>query len=94
MPYNDKAPSVQYLQGYQNQLRQSKHVTVVGGGAVGVQMALDLKELYPEKGVTLVHSRDALMHQFHRDFHAILKDAFDQQGIQWVFPLKQTIHRY
>lgn len=82
MAFDDRAPSVQYLQGYQNQLRQSRHVTIVGGGAVGVQMALDLKELYPEKGVTLVHSRDALMHQFHRDFHSILKDAFDQQGIQ------------
>lgn len=84
MPFDEKAPSVQYLQSYQNQLQASKHVTIVGGGAVGVQMALDLKELYPEKEVTLVHSRDALMHQFHQNFHRILKDAFDQQGIQLI----------
>lgn len=84
MPFDDKAPSVQYLQGYQNQLRQSRHATIVGGGAVGFQMALDLKELYPEKEVTLVHSRDALMHQFHREFHAILKNAFDEQGIRLI----------
>lgn len=82
MPFDDKVPSVQYLQAYQDRLQQAKHVTIVGGGAVGVQMALDLRELYPQKEVTLVHSRDALMHQFHRDFHKMLKDAFDQQGIQ------------
>lgn len=84
MPFDDKAPSVKYLQAYQSQLQQSRHVTIVGGGAVGVQMALDLRELYPEKEVTLIHSRDALMHQFHRDFHAILKVAFDQQGIRLI----------
>jgi NADH dehydrogenase FAD-containing subunit len=82
MPFDDKAPSVQYLQGYQSQLRRARHVTIVGGGAVGVQMALDLKELYPEKGVTLIHSRGALMHQFHRDFHGMLKAAFVEKDIQ------------
>lgn len=84
MPFDDKAPSVQYLQAYQAQLQHAKHVTIIGGGAVGVQMALDLKELYPTKAVTLVHSRDALMHQFHRDFHSMLKDAFEEQGIRSV----------
>lgn len=84
MPYDDDASSVKYLQAYQSQLAASTSVAIIGGGAVGVQMALDLKEIYPEKRVTLVHSRENLMHQFHSDFHNILKDAFEEKGIELI----------
>ncbi|OJJ45846.1 hypothetical protein ASPZODRAFT_143722 [Penicilliopsis zonata CBS 506.65] len=36
-------------------------VVVVGGGAVGVEIAAELKELNPQQKVTLVHSRDRLL---------------------------------
>ncbi|KNG88504.1 putative apoptosis inducing factor [Aspergillus nomiae NRRL 13137] len=36
-------------------------VVVIGGGAVGVEMAAELKELDPQQKVTLVHSRHRLL---------------------------------
>ncbi|KXT02637.1 hypothetical protein AC578_1162 [Pseudocercospora eumusae] len=84
MPYDDDYSSIQYLQSYQDQLRRSQNVTIVGGGAVGVQMALDLKELYPEKDVTVVHSRDRLMQVFHPKLHQILREAFEDKGIRLI----------
>ncbi|KAK4457159.1 hypothetical protein QBC42DRAFT_350695 [Cladorrhinum samala] len=36
-------------------------VVVVGGGAVGIEMAAELKLVRPELNVTLVHSRDRLL---------------------------------
>ncbi|KXT17517.1 hypothetical protein AC579_3203 [Pseudocercospora musae] len=84
MPYDDDFSSVQYLQSYQDQLRRSQNVTIVGGGAVGVQMALDLKELHPEKEVTVVHSRDRLMQVFHPRLHEILHEAFEDKGIRLI----------
>lgn len=36
-------------------------VVVVGGGAVGIEMAAELKTIQPETKVTLVHSRDKLL---------------------------------
>lgn len=36
-------------------------VVVVGGGAVGIEMAAELKVVSPETRVTLVHSRDRLL---------------------------------
>lgn len=36
-------------------------VVVVGGGAVGIEMAAELKTVRPEVRVTLVHSRDKLL---------------------------------
>lgn len=36
---------------------KAKNIAVIGGGAVGVELATDIKSYYPEKSVTLVHSR-------------------------------------
>lgn len=36
-------------------------VVVVGGGAVGIEMAAELKLVHPQAKVTLVHSRDKLL---------------------------------
>ncbi|CAI7618596.1 unnamed protein product [Penicillium palitans] len=36
-------------------------IVIIGGGAVGVEMAAELKILYPEQKVTLVHSRKRLL---------------------------------
>ncbi|KAF7555730.1 hypothetical protein G7Z17_g2016 [Cylindrodendrum hubeiense] len=42
-------------------IQKSRHVVVVGGGAVGVEMASEMKLLYPDLEVTLAHSRDKLL---------------------------------
>ncbi|KAJ2196899.1 hypothetical protein IW139_001823 [Coemansia sp. RSA 353] len=39
------------------QLESAKSVVVVGGGAVGIELAADIKCDFPHKSVTLVHSR-------------------------------------
>ncbi|GLI72153.1 hypothetical protein PoHVEF18_000321 [Penicillium ochrochloron] len=42
-------------------VRNARGVVVVGGGAVGVEMAAELKMLEPQQKVTLIHSRDRLL---------------------------------
>ncbi|KAF4971922.1 hypothetical protein FSARC_1365 [Fusarium sarcochroum] len=45
-----------------NAVENGKHgVVVVGGGAVGIEMAAELKMVKPDLKVTLVHSRDKLL---------------------------------
>ncbi|XP_027696421.1 apoptosis-inducing factor 2 isoform X1 [Vombatus ursinus] len=39
------------------QVQNSQHIVVVGGGSAGVEMAAELKTDYPEKEVTLIHSK-------------------------------------
>jgi NADH dehydrogenase FAD-containing subunit len=48
----------------QETIRQSQSVAVVGGGAVGVQLSSDIKDFYPDKDVTLIHSRERLLSHF------------------------------
>lgn len=45
-------------------------------------MATDIKELYPEKSVTLIHSRDAVMHNFHRNLHNIIASRCQELGVE------------
>ncbi|XP_004470610.1 ferroptosis suppressor protein 1 [Dasypus novemcinctus] len=54
------------IQAYEDMVRQvqsSQLIVVVGGGSAGVEMAAEIKTEYPEKEVTLIHSRVALADQ-------------------------------
>lgn len=84
MESEEKSPSVQYFQGYQRQVADASSVVIIGGGAVGVQMATDLKELYPAKKVTLVQSRDRVMPKFHPQFHDFITQRFAELGVELI----------
>lgn len=60
---------------------RSSNIVIIGGGAVGVQMATDIKELYPNKSVTLAHSREKVMNKFHHGLHDIIEDRCRELGI-------------
>lgn len=84
MPADDKAPAADYLRAYNQGVRQARSVILVGGGAVGVQMACDIKELYPDKQVTLVHSRQHIMPVYHERLSDLIKDRFRELGVEFV----------
>ena len=69
------------LRGVQGIIDASERIAVVGGGAVGVEMASDIKDFYPDKDVTLIHSRDRLLNGFGGRLGAyalaVLRDELD-----------------
>ncbi|KAN0064182.1 hypothetical protein ACQY0O_003349 [Thecaphora frezii] len=81
-----KKQDVQQLQQMQDQVRVAKRIVVVGGGAVGVQVALDIAQLYPRaqtgKEVVVVHSRERLMNKYHADLHALVSRRMADEGIE------------
>jgi NADH dehydrogenase FAD-containing subunit len=82
MPSMDKQSGVTYLQDHAQKVARSSKIVVIGGGAVGVQVATDIKELYPAKSVTLVHSRSRLMHNFHPSLNQIIVDRCIELGVE------------
>lgn len=80
--YDDKPESVKFFQSYQNRVQKAESVLIIGGGAVGVQLATDLKELYPRKRVVVVHSRDRLMPVYHQEMHKIITERFDELEVE------------
>lgn len=51
---------------------------------MGVQTATDIKELYPEKSVTLVHSRMKMMTAFHPDLSDLVAKRCEELGVELV----------
>ena len=81
LPGTEKLDGVTYLRKHAEQVQKSSRIVVIGGGAVGVQMATDIAEIYPDKDVTLVHSRSTVMHKFHRKFHEIIEERCKELGV-------------
>lgn len=82
MEYDDKLSSVDNLKKHQSDVKRSKSILIVGGGALGVQMATDLKEYNPDKEVTVVQSRARVMPQFQEKLHNLIKKRFGELGVQ------------
>jgi NADH dehydrogenase FAD-containing subunit len=92
MPDDDKLPAVRYLQAYQAGIKNAHSILIIGGGAVGVQMACDLKEIYGSaKEVTLVHSRQQLMPVYHEGLSEMIKARFEQLGVKVVLGLRVVV---
>ncbi|GJE88851.1 NADH dehydrogenase [Phanerochaete sordida] len=60
---------VRWMQAAQARVRAAPSVLVVGGGALGIQYATDIASAYPEKRVTILHSRAQLLPKFDAQMH-------------------------
>ncbi|KAH7012365.1 hypothetical protein B0J12DRAFT_586895 [Macrophomina phaseolina] len=79
-----KTEGVQALRACQEGVRGAQKVVVVGGGAVGVEVAADVKSQYPEKKVTLVHSRGEVMGRFGEGLREVARKGLEELGVEVV----------
>ncbi|GAA5859284.1 hypothetical protein JCM8547_008952 [Rhodosporidiobolus lusitaniae] len=88
----EKKDSIAYLQSVQSKLKEAKNIVIVGGGAVGVQMATDLAILYPSscKNITVIQSR-RLMPRFHPKLNEIVLARFEELGIKTELGVRAEI---
>ncbi|WFD34442.1 hypothetical protein MCUN1_001283 [Malassezia cuniculi] len=66
-----KYEGVEMMRNMQERIKASRDIIVVGGGALGVQMASDIATLHKglDKHVTLIHSRQYLLPAFDHKVH-------------------------
>jgi NADH dehydrogenase FAD-containing subunit len=79
-----KKESCAELQNMQNEVEGAKKIAIVGGGAVGVQIAGDIKSFYPQKDVTLVHSRPRLLNAFGETLGEFVVGKLEAMGVRVV----------
>lgn len=81
-----KYEGVEMMRNMQERIEASHDVIVVGGGALGVQMASDIASLYRGKGkrITLIHSRHNLLPAFDHKIHEEALKSLKKLGINVV----------
>ncbi|KAK3812820.1 MAG: hypothetical protein J3Q66DRAFT_269726, partial [Benniella sp.] len=67
--HDTKAGAIQRLKEMQEKIQKASKILLIGGGAVGLELAVEIREHFPEKEVTLVHSRDRYMLSYNYGLH-------------------------
>lgn len=79
-----KSQGVKWMQDIQARVKNSQEIVLVGGGALGVEFASDIKSVYPDKKVTLIHSRRQLLPNFDEKVHAVALKRLQELGVDVV----------
>jgi NADH dehydrogenase FAD-containing subunit len=79
---HDREGCITELQGFQQRISKAERIAVVGGGAVGVELITEIREKYPDKKLTLIHSRDQLLPRFGAKLHEFVISALRAKNIE------------
>lgn len=86
----EKADGVQELRDQQARIADAKRIIVVGGGPAGLEIAADIKDKYPEKETTLIHSRERLLNHFGPKLGLAAKTALEDLGVKLLLGHRVT----
>ncbi|KAL2142041.1 hypothetical protein VTI28DRAFT_1611 [Corynascus sepedonium] len=75
---------IEVLREMQARIKAATRLVVAGGGAAGVELAADAKSHCPDKSVTLVHSRHAVMHRFGPELQRTATDGLQRLGVEVI----------
>lgn len=79
-----KSEAIGVFKHEQERLKAANDVVVIGGGAAGVEIAGDAKAMFPEKNVTLVHSRPVLLNTFGPKLQKLAVTELEKLGVKVV----------
>ncbi|PWN51981.1 FAD/NAD(P)-binding domain-containing protein [Violaceomyces palustris] len=79
-----KREGISWMREIQERVKASNEIVLVGGGALGVEFATDIASVYPEKKVTLIHSRKQLLPNFDERIHTVAYARLMELGVNVV----------
>ncbi|KAI0037228.1 FAD/NAD-P-binding domain-containing protein [Vararia minispora EC-137] len=76
LPYTEEETRA-HIDSWREKFKTSKNIVVVGGGAVGIEFSGEIRDVYPDAKVTLIHRDRLLLNDFFPEKFrkAIEKDA-------------------
>ncbi|KAI7888321.1 uncharacterized protein EV154DRAFT_310978 [Mucor mucedo] len=81
---NTKAEGIAALKSYQEIIREAERPIIIGAGAVGLELAAEIKEHYPEKTVTLLHSRNRYLPRYKVSMDVMTYNILKKVGVKQV----------
>ncbi|AAW40966.1 hypothetical protein CNBA4820 [Cryptococcus deneoformans B-3501A] len=80
----NKKRGLKFMAIQSEKFKAAGRILIIGGGALGIQYATDLKDVYPEKKITLLHSRTRLLPIYPIKLHVTVMEALTKMGVDVV----------
>jgi len=68
---SSRAEAIQHVNGWREKFKQCKGVAIIGGGAVGCELAGEIRDSYPDKRITIVQKEEHLLIPAYPDKYRI-----------------------
>ncbi|KAI0262522.1 FAD/NAD-P-binding domain-containing protein [Gloeopeniophorella convolvens] len=83
---DDRAAVLEHIKSWRRKLENANGVILAGGGAVGIEYAGEIKDAFPRKKVTIVHSDSQLLNgAYPAKYRKRLEKGVASRGINIVF---------
>ncbi|KAH9973762.1 FAD/NAD(P)-binding domain-containing protein [Lactifluus volemus] len=83
---DDRAAVLEHIKSWRRKFENASGVILVGGGAVGCEYAGEIKDFFPSKKVTIVHSDSQLLNSAYPDkYRKRVEKDVTSRGINIIF---------
>jgi len=81
--FSDSTQRLNSIQLEAEKIKNSKHIVVIGGGAVGVELMGEICTKYPNKMLTIIHAHQLLLNNLSspEECHKVVKKFFQTQNV-------------
>ncbi|KJA15813.1 hypothetical protein HYPSUDRAFT_1066992 [Hypholoma sublateritium FD-334 SS-4] len=80
-----KSGAVAFITSWRERFAKANDIVLVGGGAVGLELAGEIKDLSPSKNVTIVHGQALLLNEsYPESWRASVAKSFGSRGIDFI----------
>ncbi|RXW19704.1 hypothetical protein EST38_g6154 [Candolleomyces aberdarensis] len=82
---NTKEESIKKLKEWHNRFEKANDIVLVGGGGISFEYAGEIKDEWPTKNVTIVHSRNLLLNDVYPDrWRRQVNESLEKRGVRLV----------
>ncbi|KAL1311466.1 hypothetical protein AAFC00_004409 [Neodothiora populina] len=82
---NERDAACLELRYVQQSIKDSQKIAIIGAGAVGIELATDIKDFYPDKNVTLIHPYGQVLNRFGKRLHGYVLPVLEKLKIRCLF---------
>ncbi|KAJ6504426.1 FAD/NAD(P)-binding domain-containing protein [Mycena vulgaris] len=82
---DDSKAATEFIAAGRANFKKAQKIVLVGGGAVGIEFAGEIKDVWPKKEVTIVHGDDALVNStYSSGFRKGLEKSLRARGVKVI----------